>query len=164
MKFIFILNSILVMLFFKVESFAGANSDVNRLKCLVCQTIVEEIQNEVDKVNSNRRSEIFFTELMDTVCDKMDDYARATYKSNGELVIIPLIKDGKMNPILDKVNLVQDADLNKSLKHYCLQVLDEYDEDIQNLVQSGVGDVSVQLCTRIAKLCKDGFENWEDEL
>lgn len=55
---------------------------------------------------------------MDTVCDKMEDYARAVYKSNGQLAVIPLFKDGKVNPILDEVNLVTDADLNKSLKHF----------------------------------------------
>ena len=70
-----------------------------------------------------RRSEVYLTELMDTVCNKMDDYARAVYKTNGQLTVIPLIKDDKVNPVLDEVNLVTDADLNKSLKHFVSIVL-----------------------------------------
>lgn len=191
MKTVSILNSILVILLIKADLFTVTNSGVNHLKCLVCQKVVEEMSNEVDKVSSKktmqigtygfdnklgpniieyRRSEIFLTELMDVVCDKMDDYARATYKSNGKLIIIPLIKDGKTNPVLGEVDLVADADLNKSLKHYCLQILDEHEEDVLNLFQSGFKDINIELCTRVTKLCQNSFEekymseDWKDEL
>lgn len=49
----------------------------------------------------------------------MDDYIRATYKTSGELTLLRLIgPDGQMNPDLNRVDIVQDSDLNKSLKFY----------------------------------------------
>lgn len=180
-----------IVLFIKVGLFTEANSDVNHLKCLVCQRVVEEMEKEIDKVSPNkkinigsyrlddksdpvkieyRRSEIFLTELMDTICNKMDDYARAVYKSSGQLTVIPLIKDGKVNPVLGEVNLVTDADLNKSLKHYCQQILDEYEDDVVNLFRSSADNIDIRLCSQAAKLCNQSideeyvFEDDRDEL
>ena len=65
------------------------------------------------------RSEMYLTDVFETVCSKMDDYVRATYKSSGELTLLRLIgTDGQMNPDLNHVDIVQDSDLNKSLKFY----------------------------------------------
>lgn len=59
------------------------------------------------------------TEVLETICNKMDDYVRATYKTSGELTLLRLIgADGQMNPDLSHVDIVQDSDLNKSLKFY----------------------------------------------
>lgn len=64
------------------------------------------------------KSEMYLTELMETICDKMDDYARARYKTNNRLTVLKLISEtGGMNPEMSKVDFVQDEDLNKSLKH-----------------------------------------------
>ena len=49
----------------------------------------------------------------------MDDYVRATWKTNGTLTLLKLITDdGKMNSDMAEVDLIQDDDLNKSLKYY----------------------------------------------
>lgn len=51
--------------------------------------------------------------------DKLDDYAKARYKSNGALTIMKLTSPGGgMNPDMSLVDFVQDGDLNKSLKHF----------------------------------------------
>lgn len=51
--------------------------------------------------------------------DKLDDYAKARYKSNGALTIMKLTTPGGgMNPDMSLVDFVQDGDLNKSLKHF----------------------------------------------
>lgn len=56
---------------------------------------------------------------MDTICEKMDDYARATSKKTGELKLVKLMLDeGGMNPEISNVDLIQDSDLNKSLKFH----------------------------------------------
>lgn len=48
----------------------------------------------------------------------MDDYVRATYKSNGKLTLLKLITDSGMNPLLGEVDIIQDGDLNKSLEFF----------------------------------------------
>lgn len=51
--------------------------------------------------------------------DKLDDYAKARFKSNGTLTIMKLTSPGGgMNPDMSLVDFVQDGDLNKSLKHF----------------------------------------------
>lgn len=59
------------------------------------------------------------TDVMETVCEKMDDYVKATYKSNGDLTLLKMVDDsGKMHPDMGIVDFIQDGDLNKSLKYY----------------------------------------------
>lgn len=75
--------------------------------------------NSVGKTIPLIKSEMYLTELMENICDKMDDYARAVYKDSGRFVILKLMSEtGGMNPDLSRVDFVQDGDLNKSLKHY----------------------------------------------
>lgn len=65
------------------------------------------------------KSEIYISEVLDNICDKMEDYVRATYKSNGDLTIMKLMTEsGHMNPEMSNVDIIQDDDLNKSLKYY----------------------------------------------
>ena len=56
--------------------------------------------------------------MLDKLCKKMDDYARATYKSNGKLTLVKLVSDKGLNPDLSEVDFVQDEDLNKSLEYF----------------------------------------------
>lgn len=51
--------------------------------------------------------------------EKLDDYAKARFKSNGTMTIMKLTTPGGgMNPDMNLVDFVQDGDLNKSLKHF----------------------------------------------
>lgn len=112
---------------------------------------------------------------MENVCDKMDDYARARYKSTGELIVLKMITDaGTMNPLMSEVDFVQDEDLNKSLQHFCLEVLDETDEALLRLYMADEKpkDAAHEVCTLTAGYCNDfngednsdfGLENELDE-
>lgn len=65
------------------------------------------------------QSEVHISDILDNICEKMSDYVRATYKSNGQLTILNLMSpSGSMNPEMSKVDIIQDGDLNKSLKYY----------------------------------------------
>lgn len=51
--------------------------------------------------------------------DKMDDYVRAVTKKTQQLTLLRIVsKDGKMNSKMSDVDVIQDGDLNKSLKYY----------------------------------------------
>lgn len=65
------------------------------------------------------KSEMYLTELMETVCAKLDGHGRAWYKDTEQLTIIKFIQDnGQMHPDMSEVEFVQDGDLNKSLTHF----------------------------------------------
>lgn len=45
------------------------------------------------------KSETYLTELMEEVCEKLEDYAKAKYKRNGRLTILKMtLENGGMNP------------------------------------------------------------------
>lgn len=111
----------------------------------VCKAAVREIDSALSKVDPGKhinvgyrlgadgetaskkipliKSETFLTDMLESICDNMDDYARAKYKSNGKLTVMRLVTEsGGMNPDMAKVDFVQDEDLNKSLKYYVSRV------------------------------------------
>ncbi|KAJ6628254.1 U4/U6.U5 tri-snRNP-associated protein 1 [Pseudolycoriella hygida] len=124
------------------------------VKCLVCQATILEMEKEIKKVDPRKKvevsgfrmdsdgfsemksvqyskSETYLTELMDTICKKMEDYAKARHKTSRKLLILKMVTDeGTMNPLMSAVDFVQDGDLNKSLEHFCLEVLEDHEEAI----------------------------------
>lgn len=116
-----------------------------------------------------RKSEQYLTELFEGdegICKTMDDYAKAKYKSNGELTVLKMMIDNGMNPLMSEVDFVQDQDLNKSLKHYCLEILDEFDEVFLDyfMADSLPDDVIEKICVERSKLCNKDEPEQEDYL
>lgn len=87
----------------------------------------------------------------------MDDYLKATYKSNGKFALLKMIVNGQMNPESSLVDFVQDGDLNKSLGHFCLEVLDDNEEAFLKAFQAEElgNDLDIKLCSTQAKYCDD---------
>lgn len=171
--------------------FILGNVDNKRVKCLVCKATVDEVriaQSKVDKRKKAevkagrfladgtpsgtfiefRKSEQYLTELFegdDGICKVMDDYAKAKYKSDGSLTVLKMMTATGMNPLMSEVDFVQDQDLNKSLKHYCLEVLDEFDEVFLEyfMAESLPENVEDEICVKRTKLCGDEELNVEIE-
>jgi len=156
--------------------------DGKKTKCLTCRATVEEVRAAQAKVDPKKKAEVksgrfnldgtltgtlielrkseqYLTELFegdDGICAKMDDYAKAKWKTNGKLTVLKMMIDDGMNPLMSAVDFVQDQDLNKSLKHYCLEVLDEFDEVFLDyfMADSLPDDVVNKICTERTKLCR----------
>lgn len=79
------------------------------------------------KVISASQSEVLLSEIIDQICDKMDNYVRATWKSNGTLTLLNLLDpSGGMNSKMSEVDIIQDDDLNKSLPYYVSLISDVF--------------------------------------
>lgn len=159
--------------------------DNSELRCEVCCRLVEEIQHNVSAVDPSlvvqvanfrldgdgnqpkrtmplAQSQMYLTEVMDSVCEKMEDYVRATFKANGSLVVMPLLVGGQMNPLMSDVNLVQDSDLNKSLQYYCEDIVNDIEDDIVRIMKSKDIDHAVHsICTKITQLCPNKINKME---
>ncbi|XP_012253703.1 protein seele [Athalia rosae] len=157
----------------------GQQIDSKHLKCLVCRTTIDEVETELGKIDPTAsidvgnyrldatgnvkkktiplaRSEVHISDMLDSICKKLDDYVRARYKSTGELTILRIMSpDGGMNPDFSKVDIVQDEDLNKSLKFYCEGIVEEFEDDIVKLFSQGERDIDVKVCTDVAQFCSD---------
>ncbi|KAJ8924438.1 hypothetical protein NQ315_007234 [Exocentrus adspersus] len=147
------------------------------LRCLVCQKSIEELEAEIKKIDpestvdvggyrldaegnynhktvSMAKSEIHLSEMMETVCKKMDNYVRALWKSNGTLTLFTMLSpDGTMNGDFDSVDLIQDMDLNESLKYYCEGIVEEYEEILIKLYQQEAEDVKTRFCFTETGVC-----------
>ncbi|XP_046829971.1 protein seele [Vespa crabro] len=187
-KFLIIIAALQLCIFVK-----STEIDPKYLRCLVCRATIDELKTELGKIDpsieievgnyrmdakgnsitkkvSKARSEIHISETIDEICEKMSDYVRATYKTNGQLTILNLMSpSGVMNPEMSKVDLIQDNDLNKSLKYYCEGIVEEFEEPIISLFSKGETMIRRKLCTDIAKICdsedflnEDGVNNNED--
>ncbi|KAJ8969208.1 hypothetical protein NQ317_011834 [Molorchus minor] len=143
----------------------------------VCKQSINELTNEIGKIDPNKvvdvggyrldadgnyrhktvpkaKSELHLSEVIEEVCTKMDNYVRALWKSNGTLTLFSMLTEsGAMNPIFDEVNIIQDEDLNKSLKYYCEGIMEEYEEYIIKLYQEDVLDKTTQFCFKETGLC-----------
>ncbi|XP_057318132.1 protein seele [Microplitis mediator] len=150
----------------------------HELKCVVCRATVKEIENALGQIDPAQqievgsridaqgnmikkkvpmiKSETHFSELLENVCVKLDDYVRARYKSNGKLTIFNLISPtGGMNPDMSKVKIVQDSDLNKSLRFTCEEIIVENEDYIAGIFKKGSSDAVNEICTRSLDLCED---------
>lgn len=148
--------------------------DMKDLRCLVCKATVKEMNKAVSEVSDQKtvdvggysldpkgnvktkkktmiESEVFLSEVMDNICDKMSDYVRATYKSNGTLVLLNMTDLVTVG--LGDVDIIQDGDLNRSLEHLCKGVLEEFeDEVLETFGKRSVSPVE-DVCIRLSGLC-----------
>ncbi|XP_005191441.1 protein seele [Musca domestica] len=150
------------------------------VKCHVCKAVVSEIEEEVAKVDPKKKidvsgfrldangnsvgksvpmakSELFLSEVLEKVCDKMDDYLRATYKKTGKFTLLKIMIDGKMNPESSEVDFVQDDDLNKSLGHYCLEFIENYEDIVMKYFKEETLNehLDIKICSEESEYCND---------
>lgn len=165
--------------------------DGKRVKCLTCRVTVDEIKTAQALVDPKKKAEVkagrftldgtpsgtliefrkseqYLTELFEGdegVCKTMDDYAKAKYKTNGQLTVLKMMTEFGMNPLMSEVDFVQDQDLNKSLKHYCLEILDEFDEVFLDyfMADSLPEDIVEKICVERTKLCHEEEPEQEEE-
>ncbi|KOX73850.1 Protein canopy like protein 2 [Melipona quadrifasciata] len=154
-----------------------------------CRSTIKEIEEELAKIDPSRQieignyrldaqgnvihkkvmiplaqSEVHISDILDNICEKMSDYVRATYKSNGQLTILNLLSpSGGMNPEMSKVDIIQDNDLNKSLKYYCEGIVEEFEDSMISLFVHKENNIKEKLCMNISKLCNSTDFNENNE-
>lgn len=181
---------VLLIIVAALQTLAFVNSteiDSKFLRCLVCRSTMDELKAELGKLDPSiqieignyrmdaegntimkklpaARSEIHISDTIDEICEKMSDYVRATNKITGQLTILNLMSPtGGMNPAMSEVDLIQDSDLNKSLKYYCEGIVEEFEDSIISLFREGDTEVRRKLCTDTAQLCSpDDFLEEDD--
>ncbi|GBO98974.1 Protein seele, partial [Eumeta japonica] len=65
-----------------------------------------------------------------------------------------LMVNGQMNPESGIVDFVQDGDLNQSLGHYCLQILEDHEEAFEELQAETLSDnLDIKICSELSNYC-----------
>ncbi|CAK9180329.1 unnamed protein product [Ilex paraguariensis] len=162
-------------------------------KCAACNAVAEELErgllnekprNHLDmrhrldphgqrkgKVIDYRVSELRVVELLDGLCEKMQDYTLEKVDSSGHVWI-------KVNNWDNLTTNKQEARAHsKDISTYCGRLLEESEDELAELIKKGsvkVGDVSTVLCQDLSNHCSptsghyragsDGEENIDREL
>jgi len=160
--------------------------DSKTLNCLVCRSLVDEIESKINSVDpakkvevgtfrlsgdgtQNRklipfaRSQEHLLEVIENVCKGFEDYAQAKYKSSGEPTIIRLMTpEGNMNPLMSQVDMVPDDDLNTKLKFYCENQVEDLEDTILAMFAEEGENKDIELCSQKSKYC-DSIETPPEE-
>jgi len=167
--------------------------DSKTLNCLVCKSLVEEIEAAIFKIDPAKkvetgtfrlngdgsqsrtvipyaRSHEHLGELVDEVCKNFEDYAQAKSKVSGEPTIIRLMThEGNMNPKMSEVDMVPDDDLNTRLKFYCENIVEDQEDNIMELFSKPAENMDIELCSKRSNICdevvlQEDYEFENDEL
>lgn len=162
--------------------------NLKHLRCLVCRKTIDELKTELGNINPTREieignyrmdakgntirkkvplihSEVHLSDVLDSICEKMADYVRATYKSTGQLTVLRIMTpSGGLNPEMSNVNIIQDGDMNKSLKFYCEGIIEEFEESIIDLMRKGGENTDIKICKEITNLCNDAVFDHEEDI
>lgn len=150
---------------------------VQELKCQVCKALVKESVEAIAKVDPKKKipvgsfrlqadgtqkqktipyagSEAHMHDVLDEVCNQMDNYAQATHKENGELILVNLSKE------VDKLStyqVVADPTANGKIKQLCEDMIGEYEDDYMRVFSKHKIRVEPQafrlLCENNKEIC-----------
>jgi len=153
--------------------------DSKTLNCLVCKSLVDEIEAAILKVDPAKkvecgtfrlngdgtqsrklipyaRSAEHLDSIVDSVCKGFEDYAQAKHKASGEPTIIRLMThEGNMNPKMSEVDMVPDDHLNTKLKFYCENIVEDQEETIYELFSTEGENMDIEFCSKRGKVCAD---------
>ncbi|XLT68314.1 hypothetical protein HN873_024753 [Arachis hypogaea] len=169
-----------------------ALSDAIDDKCAACRAVAGELEFELSKEKPRnhldmrhrldskgqrqgklidyRVSELRVVELLDDLCDKMQDYTLKVPSSLFQCLILWLLIFSTMDVIINKQEAKAYA---KDISTYCGRLLEETEDEFAELIKKGsvkVGEVSKVLCQDLSKHCSQrsisekGEDNGNGEL
>ncbi|XP_072010052.1 protein canopy homolog 1 isoform X2 [Engystomops pustulosus] len=147
--------------------------------CGACRAMVDELLYEIRKVSPSKtidvgsfrinpdgtqvqnkvplvKSEVYLTEVLEGICEKMDDYSLYIDPNTKEKTFKRFAPRDNDPFITDDFNNFQfnPSDSNP-LKYACERVVEENDEEIISLVTKDTKDFAEKLCNEVVGFCKD---------
>ncbi|KAM8966391.1 protein canopy homolog 1 [Pelodytes ibericus] len=149
------------------------------LYCGACRGLVEELLYEIKKVNPKKtievgsfrispdgtqekskvplvKSEQFLTEILEGICDRMDDYGLyedPTTQEKSYKRFAP--RDNEGFGSLDFNNFQFNPDETSTLKFACERVAEEHEDEIFSLITQEADNLADKLCIEETGLCKE---------
>ncbi|XP_070536876.1 protein canopy homolog 2-like [Ptychodera flava] len=148
------------------------------LYCGACMALVDEMDYAIKQVDPRRMievgsfrvqpdgsqkqtkipyatSETHLMELLETICDKMNDYAeRKDPETQKKTYIRFNNREGESEP-KELTNVSISAEVSKVLKFACESILDDHEDDIIHLFMNKQKNIHNKLCGHFSDLCPD---------
>lgn len=140
---------VLQVLLCSLYNFSCAEPTMKQVKCQVCRALVKESIAAIGKVDPKKvipvgsfrlradgsqeqktvqyaGSETHMHDVLEEVCPSLDNYAQATHKENGELILVNLNKEVEK---LSTYQVVADPDSNGKLRKLCEDMIGEFEDE-----------------------------------
>ncbi|XP_073437690.1 protein canopy homolog 1 isoform X2 [Dendrobates tinctorius] len=151
--------------------------------CQACRAVVDELLHEISKVSPSKtidvgsfrinpdgtqvqnkvplvKSEVYLTEVLEGICEKMDDYSLYTDPDTKEQTFKRFApRDNEPFPS-DFNNFQFNPEDSNPLKFACEHVVEENDEEIISLLAKDTENLAEKLCNEVAGFC-DGIPHTE---
>lgn len=138
-----------IVIFYTLCYIALSEPTVQELKCQVCKALVKESVAAISAVDPKKKipvgsfrlqgdgtqkqkmipyagSEAHMHDVIEEVCKRMENYAQATHKETGELILVDLSKDVEK---LSTHEVLPDPNANAKIKQLCEDMLGEHEDD-----------------------------------
>ncbi|KAM7439648.1 Protein canopy 2 [Porites harrisoni] len=165
---------VLLAVAFLVSSTLGAKD--KELYCGVCHVIADELQWEISQVDPRKmleiesfrvdpkgnqktrkiqyaRSETHLIEQLDSMCEKMNNYAESSDPATGKKSYIRT--SSRNGEAVTLSNVAISGDIAKKLKHACESIIEDYDDDIIATFKKERKDPKKYMCRTTTGLCID---------
>ncbi|XP_044150279.1 protein canopy homolog 1 isoform X1 [Bufo gargarizans] len=147
--------------------------------CGACRAMVDELLYEIRKVSPSKtidvgsfrinpdgtqvqnkvplvKSEVYLTEVLEGICEKMDDYSLYIDPDTKEKSFKRFApRDNDAFPSVDFNNFQFNPGDSNPLKYACESVVEENDEEIISLIIKDTENFVEKLCNEVAGFCKD---------
>ncbi|XP_064354747.1 protein canopy homolog 2 [Dromaius novaehollandiae] len=163
---------------------AGARRSQD-LHCGACRALVDELEWEIAQVDPKKtiqmgsfrinpdgsqsvvevpyaRSEAHLTELLERVCEKMNEYGEKEDPSTHRKTYIRVISHDGTKMDLSGVKI--DGDVASSLKFACESIAEEYEDELIEFLSHEAENVKDRLCSKRTDLCDHALHIPHDEL
>ncbi|XP_075068230.1 protein canopy homolog 1 [Mixophyes fleayi] len=147
--------------------------------CGACRALVDELLHEIKKVSPSKtidvgsfrispdgtqiknkiplvKSEVYLTEVLEGICEKMDDYSLYTDPESKEQSYIRFApRDNEPFPSVDFTNFQFNPGDGSPLKYACERVIEENEDEIFSLITHEADNFADKLCIDKTGFCKD---------
>ncbi|KAJ6632815.1 Protein seele [Pseudolycoriella hygida] len=183
----------ILLIFISLDSVVKCNGDddgmvgdddanISNIKCLVCKATILKMEEEIKKVDPRKtvevsgfrldpngkpksksiqysKSETFLTELMESICEP-DNFSAVSQSIIQKIVVNQMLNNN------GELDFTPDSTLVQSLNHFCLEVLDENEDEIlKNFMRETTADhIEEIICTKLAKYCVEDGKTRRNEL
>ncbi|XP_078581131.1 protein canopy homolog 2-like isoform X2 [Branchiostoma floridae x Branchiostoma japonicum] len=102
------------------------------------------------------RSEVYLTELVETVCEKMNQYAQSTDPDTQKKSYVRT--SSRNGETLSLSNISMNQDISKALRFACESIIEDFEDDMVKLFSKEgpkLHELQNSLCMETAELCSE---------
>ncbi|XP_034022752.1 protein canopy homolog 2 [Thalassophryne amazonica] len=173
------------LLLLLVLSFSQAARQGQDVRCGACRALVDEMEWAISQIDPKKmiqtgsfrinpdgsqsvrevplaRSEGYLLEVMERICERMEDYGESTDSSTNRKSYIRITS--RTGEPMDLSEATLDSRVTASLKFACETIVEQHEDEIIEFFSHETDNVKDKLCNKRTDLCDHALKMPHDEL